>query len=263
VDPRSDPPPTGSPYELFIVGLSLLSLFNIVLLVLPIANDTKGIIILLDGVMCLIFLGDFFQRLYRAHPRHEYFFRRYGWVDLLGSLPVPGLRLFRILRVVHLVNELRHKGGHRMIREISRGRAEAALFLVIFLVIVNLEFSSMAVLALEDNARGANITTASDALWWGVVTMTTVGYGDVYPVTNGGRIVGGFLMVVGLALFGVIAAFVANLFLSPRAHPTATPRTEIAAMRALVDRNDELATELRARLDRLEASMRPGRGKVG
>ena len=259
MDPHPDPPPAGSPYELFIVALSLLSLFNIVLLVLPVANDTKGIIILLDGVMCLIFLGDFFQRLYRSRPRRDYFFRRYGWVDLLGSLPVPGLRLFRILRVVHLVNDMRHKGGHRMIREISRGRAEAALFFVVLLVIVNLEFSSMAVLALEDNAAGANITTSSDALWWGVVTITTVGYGDVYPVTNGGRIVGAFLMIVGVALFGVIAAFVANLFLSPRAHPTGSPQTEIAAMRALVDRNDELGNELRARLDRLEASMRPSR----
>lgn len=257
MDPHPEPPPASSPYELFIVALSLLSLVNIVLLLLPLENDTKGIIILLDGLMCLIFLGDFFQHLFRSHPPRHYFFRRFGWIDLLGSLPAPGLRIFRILRVIHLVNELRRKGGRRMAREISRGRAEAALFFVVFLVIVNLEFSSMAVLAFEDTAPGANITSASDALWWGVVTMTTVGYGDVFPVTNGGRIVGAFLMIVGVGLFGVIAAFVANLFLSPKAHRTATPATELAALRALVDRNDELANEMRARLDRLEASMRP------
>ena len=91
--------------------------------------------------------------------------------------------------------------------------------------------------------------------------MTTVGYGDYYPVTNGGRFVGAFLMIVGVALFGVIAAFVANLFLSRAgAADGHAPANEIDdAARARATRTSELATELRARLDRLEASMRPSR----
>ena len=104
---------------------------------------------------------------------------------------------------------------------------------------------------------GSEIAAPGTYWWYFLVTSATVGYGDVFPVTNGGRIVGAFLMIVGVGLFGVIAAFVANLFLSPKAHRTATPATELAALRALVDRNDELANEMRARLDRLEASMRP------
>jgi voltage-gated potassium channel len=261
VDPRPDAntPQAGSPYELFIVALSLLSLVNILLLALPLDEDTKGVIMVLDAILCLIFLGDFLQRLLHARSKRIYFFRRYGWLDLLGSLPVPGLRLFRIGRVVHLVRDLHRKGGRRMVREISAGRAEAALFLVIFLVFVNLEFATMAVLAFEDNAPGADITTAGDALWWGIVTMTTVGYGDYAPVTDGGRFVGAFLMIVGVGLFGVIAAFAANLFLSTRPPRAASATNEIEALRVLLDRNDQLANELRARVNQLEASMRPPR----
>jgi voltage-gated potassium channel len=256
--------PTGSsPYELFIVALSLLSLVNIVLLALPIASDTKGALIVLEVIMSLIFIGDFVQRLVRSDSKAHYFFRKFGWLDLLGSLPVPGLRLLRIARVVHLERDLRRKGGRRMVREISAGRAEAALFLVILLVFINLEFATMAVLAFENNSTAANIKTGGEALWWAIVTMTTVGYGDFYPVTNGGRFVGAFLMITGVALFGVIAAFVANLFLSARAPKKGGPRSEIQELRDLVLRNEDLATELHARLDRLDATMRSSGGKAG
>jgi voltage-gated potassium channel len=255
-DPTPHVPTGSSPYELFIVALSVLSLFNIVLLALPIASDTKGALVVLEVIMSMVFIGDFVQRLLRSESKVHYFFRKLGWLDLLGSLPVPGLRLLRIARVVHLLRDLRRKGGRRMAREISAGRAEAALFTVILLVFINLEFATMAVLAFENNATGANIKTGGEALWWGVVTMTTVGYGDFYPVSSGGRFVGAFVMITGVALFGVIAAFVANLFLSGRARRPGGQRTEIQELRELVLRNEDLASEIHARLDRLEASMR-------
>src|SRR5204862_4949090 len=145
------------------------------------ADDTKAALIVLDTIMSIVFVADFVQRLVRSENRAHYFFRRFGWLDLLGSLPFPGFRLLRIARVVHLVRDLRRKGGRRMAREISAGRAEAALFTVILLVFANLEFATMAVLAFENDAPGANITSGGIALWWAVVTMTTVGYGGYSP----------------------------------------------------------------------------------
>jgi voltage-gated potassium channel len=250
---------TGSPYEIFVVAVSLLSLVNIALLVLPIEAGDKGVIIVVEVLIGFILVGDFLQRLIRYHPSRDYFFRQLGWLDLLGSLPLPGLRLFRIVRVLRLVRELRRKGGRRMVREISAGRAEASLLLVVFLVIVTIQFSAMAVLSIESSTPGSNINSASDALWWAWVTMTTVGYGDVYPVSNGGRIVGVLLMTMGLGLFGVFTAFVANLFLSPRRRPRGSPRSELDDLRVMLDQNERLASELRARLDRVEAALRSNR----
>lgn len=266
MEPAAEPGPdgarepvTGSPYEIFVVAVSVLSLINIVLFALPLQVLDRGIIAVVDGVLCIFLLADFVQRLVRSDPPRDYFFHHLGWLDLLGSIPVPGLRLFRIVRTVRLVRELRRKGGRRMVREISAGRAEASLLLAVFIAIVTIEFSAMAVLSIESRTAGSNITSTSDALWWAWVTMTTVGYGDVYPVSNPGRVVGAFLMTMGLGLFGVFTAFIANLFLAPRVRRMDSPSSEITEMRALLDQNDRLAMELRSRLDRVEGSMRPKR----
>jgi hypothetical protein len=74
----------------------------------------------------------------------------------------------------------------------------------------------MAVLGAEDDAEGSNIHTASDAIWWCYVTITTVGYGDRYPVTNLGRSIGVIVLTIGVGLFGVLTGFLANLFLAPK-----------------------------------------------
>src|SRR4029450_3129455 len=68
----------------------------------------------------------------------------------------------------------------------------------------------------EQDAAGANITSASDALWYNIVTISTVGYGDRYPVTNEGRVVGSLIIVIGVGIFGTFTGYLANLFLAPK-----------------------------------------------
>ena len=82
--------------------------------------------------------------------------------------------------------------------------------------ILVLEFGSLQILYLEQDAPGANITSASDALWYTIVTISTVGYGDQYPVTNPGRVMGSFIIVLGVGIFGTFTGYLANLFLAPR-----------------------------------------------
>jgi voltage-gated potassium channel len=94
--------------------------------------------------------------------------------------------------------------------------AGSALLVAVFLTIVVIQYASMAILWAEGNNSTANIHTASDAVWWAYVTVTTVGYGDKYPVTNEGRLVGVALLSIGVGLFGVITGFLANSFLSPK-----------------------------------------------
>ena len=81
--------------------------------------------------------------------------------------------------------------------------------------ILVLEFGSLWILNVEQYAPGANITSASDALWYVIVTISTVGYGDRFPVTNRGRWIGAMIIIVGVGIFGTFTGFLANVFLSP------------------------------------------------
>jgi voltage-gated potassium channel Kch len=81
--------------------------------------------------------------------------------------------------------------------------------------ILVLQFGSLTMLAIEQNVPGANITNASDALWYTLVTISTVGYGDFYPVSNLGRLCGVVIIVVGVGIFGTFTGYLATVFLGP------------------------------------------------
>jgi voltage-gated potassium channel Kch len=240
-------------WELFILTLSLVSLGNIVLLVVPLDDDAKRVVLIVDGVLCLAFVADFLLRLRRADSKRGYLGRGGGWLDLIGSLPFPALRIARIPRVVRAVHRIREHGGRRLWRDFVRERAQGAMYVVLLLVVLVLEFASIGILAAERDAPDANIVTASDALWWGYVTITTVGYGDLYPVTNEGRLVGIVLLTIGVGLFGTFTAFVANVFLQPRKDPGTA-----GDVRALLEEQERIAARLRGKLDELEGGARPG-----
>jgi voltage-gated potassium channel len=199
-------------FGVFILGISLLSLFNILLLLLPISTPAKQVVLIVDASMCPFLLVDFGIRFREGGI--EYFWRGLGWADLLGSLPAPGFRILRMFRVVRETAAIDDRGLRGSVRDIRANLAEGALFGIIFLVLLVLEFGGIGVLAFEAHAAGANITTGGDALWWGIVTITTVGYGDEYPVTSGGRTVGVLVLITGVALFGIITGYVANSFVS-------------------------------------------------
>ena len=106
-------------------------------------------------------------------------------------------------------------GLRNIVRSFIRDRADNALLVVVFMVIVVLEFGSMSVAYFEQYAPGANITTGGDAVWWAFVSITTVGYGDQYPVTPGGRTAAVLVLAAGVGLFGVLSGYLANFFLAP------------------------------------------------
>lgn len=218
---RPTPPATrsGLPpgYELFIIALSIFSLVNVVILLAPFDQDTKDVAFIVDGFLCIFFLADFLLRLYRSHPRRLYFIHQEGWIDLLGSLPLPLFRLFRIVRIVKASRRVQAMGGRPVVRAIIRQRAQSSLLLATFLVIVIMEVGSILVVAVERSAPNANITTGGDALWWSIVSVTTVGYGDEYPVTSAGRLIGSVMLIAGVGLFGVFTGYVARVFLTPPA----------------------------------------------
>lgn len=201
-------------YELFMLGVSLLSFVNLILiLLLPHESQSFRVIFIVDFVIATLFFIDFCTRFFSSSDKSDYFFRNYGWADLLASVPLTFFNIFRIFRVVRLVHVMRKYGNRRILRILLGKLSDTALYGVLFLILLVIEFGSIGVLLAEQNAVNANIKTASDAIWWVYISITTVGYGDKYPVTNLGRMVGIATVTVGVGLFGVVTAFIANKFL--------------------------------------------------
>jgi voltage-gated potassium channel len=167
----------------------------------------------LDNGICLVFLVDFSIRFAGADNRLA--FMKWGWIDLVSSIPnLDMFRWGRLVSVARVIRLLRVVRSVRVIGQVFLARkARSALALVALLGIVLISFSSILILEFETSAD-ANIRHASDALWWSLTTITTVGYGDHYPVTNAGRVVGAILMTFGIALFGVFTAAVGSLLMT-------------------------------------------------
>jgi voltage-gated potassium channel len=203
-------------YEIFVGLLSILSIVNIALDYI-FRNDQSLQIVLavMNGLFSVIFLADFIYRISTAPSASRYFFRQYGWADLLASLPFQELKILRLFRVLRVVRLMRALGPRAIWRSITRDRANSALMTLLLMGIIVLQFGSLAILRVEQYAEGANITTASDALWYTIVTISTVGYGDHYPITNPGKWIGTLIIIIGVGIFGTFTGYLANAFLGP------------------------------------------------
>jgi len=179
-------------YELFILGLTLLSLSNLVILALPLDPQVNTVIFIIDGLLCIFFMGDFFWRLFSAPSKKAYL--RFGWLDFLGSIPIPLFRLFRLFRAGVTIRFIQAAGGRKLVRALVRQRAESVVVFVGFITIIVLEIAAAAVLVAESANPEANIKDGGDALWWAWISVTSVGYGDKYPITTWGRIIGSILV---------------------------------------------------------------------
>jgi voltage-gated potassium channel len=196
----------------------------------------------IDTLVCMIFIADFFHSLATASSKWGYL--KWGWIDLISSIPaVPVLRWGRFTRIVRLLRVLRgFRSAKTVVQFLYENRSRGAFETVVMISFVVLIFCSIAVLDFETSPQ-SNIKNAGDALWWGIVTITTVGYGDKFPVTVGGRIVGVVLMITGVGLFGTFTAYVASWFFNRDKQEIESKedrlKAEIAAMRERLDRIEE------------------------
>jgi voltage-gated potassium channel len=255
-------PQRSNAYEVLILVLTVFSLIIMVLLLLPFSEATIQLLTVYDNVICVVFLVDFFLNLFQAPTKSEYFLGRRGWLDLLGSIPSFGvfrltglLRLARLSRLARITRLLRGTGKTDLVADIVRNRGQYAASVTLMLTLIVLTVASLLVLQFESASRDANITTGGDAVWWAVVTITTVGYGDRFPVTLGGRITAAFVMFAGVGIIGALASILSGLLVSPQpADSTSEP-----AMQPLPARDEEIAVlrgelaAIRQSLERLES----------
>jgi voltage-gated potassium channel len=233
-------------WEMFVFALAILSITNMILVFFARLDQVGQVITVVDITISIIFLADFTTRMRKATDSRLYFVRGLGWLDLISC--VPFLRFARIIRIVRVIRKLRAEGGmDKMLHDLGAARASSSLLLVVFIAILVWEFGSVAILSVESRSADGNIKTASDALWYALVTMSTVGYGDRFPVTDLGRLIGSVIIIVGVGLFGTLTGFLANAFLAPRTpkpaeDPAQSSEATIDAVAAGSDDSADAAT---------------------
>lgn len=219
-------------YPFFILVLSVIALLLLGAgVLLPLSPEAAQVLDYADTIVCVFFLTDFVVQLVRADDRWRYF-RTWGWLDLISSIPLIGvLRIGRIARIARLLRVLRgFRAARAMTSLLLEQRAQSGILAAGLIAVVLIIIASLAVLVVEAGADG-NIRTAEDALWWAVTTITTVGYGDRYPVTTEGRLIAVFLMFAGIGLFGTLSGFLAVWFSAPSASEKDSSNAELAEVR--------------------------------
>ena len=255
----ASPKPRSNSYNIFILVLTVLSLAVMVVMLLPISDATLKLLSVYDNLICVIFLIDFFVNLRAAPKKSDYFFHHGGWLDLLGSIPSFGLtkyggllRLARLGRFARITRLLRGENKKSLVKDVLENRSRYAAFITILLTIIVLTVASVLVLQFESQSPEAKIITGGDALWYAIVTITTVGYGDYYPVTMAGRITAMFIMFAGVGIIGALASILASLLVGSSAPaeeeaPDTVPaptveqelvmiKNELAALRQLLEK---------------------------
>ncbi|MFL5724365.1 MAG: potassium channel family protein [Chloroflexota bacterium] len=196
-------------WELFFAALAV---FFVSLAFVPAepGSEEEATLYAIEWLVTGIFIAEFGSRLWAAQSRRTYL--RGHIVDLISCIPpARWLRWFRLLRLLRLIRAF--AGVGRAMTHVNRlANHRGLLWLVVAWSAVML-LCSVGLYAAENGTNKA-IDSPLDALWWGITTMTTVGYGDVIPVTSEGRIAAGILMLLGIGLYSAITATVTSFLIS-------------------------------------------------
>ena len=226
---------------MLVLALAIIPLL-VVPLVLDLPASTERTIVTIEWFIWAAFAAEYLIRLYLAPAKWP--FVRNNKIDLVVVL-VPFLRPLRVVRSARALRVIRAARGVSLlargldaVRDVfTRHKLHYALLVTLFVVIAG----AVLVQSFEAGAPEGNIESLPDALWWAMTTVTTVGYGDRFPTTAGGRAIGVVLMIVGIALFGFLAGSLASFFLDRDAE--AKPDPQLAEVNERLERIERLLAE--------------------
>ena len=214
----------GKAFGYSVQGLILLSLVSFSIETLPGLNEsTREFLQILEVSCVLIFTVEYFLRLYVASKKISHIFSFYSIVDLVAILPfylstgldLRAVRAFRLLRIFRILKLARYgKAMKRFRLALMLAKAELVLFLSLSGILVYL--SAVGIYYFENSVQPEVFQSIFHSLWWAIVTLTTVGYGDMYPVTAGGRVFTFVILIIGLGLVSVPAGLVASALTEAR-----------------------------------------------
>ena len=208
---RSDTVP-GRAFDLVMQALILFSIFSFSIETLPdLEASTRIFLDISEVIIVIVFTVEYLLRLYVAGRKLGYVLSFYGLIDLIAIVPfyimssidLRSLRIFRLLRLFQLMKLLRFsKAMRRFSRAFVIAKEEIVVFSVVTVMLLYL--SAVGIYYFENEAQPEAFKSIVHSLWWAVTTLTTVGYGDVYPITAGGKIFTFIILMIGL---GIVAQF--------------------------------------------------------
>jgi voltage-gated potassium channel len=200
------------------IGLILFSVFCISIETLPnISKDLQYALNTVEVITVGLFTCEYLYRVKRSKDRLKFVFSFYGLVDLLAILPfflnlafdARVLRLLRVLRLVQILKLGRYNiAMSRILRAFAKSREELIVSFIAILILLYL--AAFGIFHFEHAAQPEKYKTIFDALWWAIATITTVGYGDIYPITFGGRLFTLGVLILGLGLLAVPTAIISS-----------------------------------------------------
>ena len=210
----------GRLFDKVVLALILISLVSMSLGTLPLTPAWSAGLEVLESVIVLLFVAEYILRIVTADKWWRYAGSFYGLVDLIALLPflltlvatgadLRAARALRMLRIIRLFKVAQYsKAVARLGKAVHYAREEALVFL--FATLVLLYVAAMGIYHFEHEAQPDKFESVFHSLWWAVVTLTTVGYGDAYPITVGGRVFTFLILLLGMGIVSVPAGLIAS-----------------------------------------------------
>lgn len=205
-------------FAFFIQFLIVLSVITFSAETLPnLKPQTKAILNSIEVFCVVVFTAEYLARIYVADNKQKFVFSFFGLIDLFAILPFYlsfglDLRSLRVLRMFRLFRLLKLVRYNRAMRHFAKAMLLAKEQIILFMgvTLVLIYFAAIGIYYFENEAQPEHFSSIFDSLWWSIVTLTTVGYGDVYPITVGGRIFTFFILLIGLGIVAIPTGIISS-----------------------------------------------------
>ncbi|QLG46016.1 ion transporter [Costertonia aggregata] len=205
-------------FAYFIQILILVSIISFSFETVPdLKPETRKLLRIIEVFCVLVFSIEYILRIYVADNRRRFIFSFFGLIDVLAILPfylsigidLRSLRALRFLRLFRILKLMRY---NRAIKHFSKAimLAKEEILLFLFVTLILIYFSAVGIYYFENAAQPEHFSSIFDSLWWAIITLTTVGYGDVYPITVGGRIFTFFILMIGLGIVAIPTGIISS-----------------------------------------------------
>ena len=222
---------SGRIFAFTIQTLIVVSLVTFSYDTLPdLSSNIKEILYVIEVITVTIFTLEYILRIIFAGEKTRFIFSFYGLVDLVAILPfyvstgldLRAVRVFRLLRLVRILKLFKYsKAINRFHRALVIAKEELILFG--FVAVIMLYLSAVGIYYFENSAQPEQFKSVFHSLWWAVTTLTTVGYGDMFPITAGGKLFTFFVLMIGLGIVAVPTGLVASALSQAREEDATKP----------------------------------------